>query len=173
MSETEVLRSCYVCKRQLPEASFACDRTRSTGRKSFCEECRPEKNRITAAAQRAKYKLKWGDLCASCGKEKLKRRALYCSKLCAHRARWLREKYGMSLDEFMDQLARQDCECAICHDMLQESNGRDGKGAVVDHCHTTGKVRNLLCRKCNAGLGMFRDDPQLLAAGATYLEVHK
>jgi hypothetical protein len=54
--------------------------------------------------------------------------------------------------------------CQIC--------GRFGP-AVADHCHATGAVRDWLCVSCNAGLGMFRDDPEALREAARYLERHK
>ncbi len=45
----------------------------------------------------------------------------------------------------------------------------DDKSVHIDHCHKTGKVRGLLCKLCNCGLGYFRDDPKLMLAAITYL----
>jgi len=70
--------------------------------------------------------------------------------------------YGMSLLEYELRLALQNGVCAICK---KKPNGL----LCVDHCHVTGKVRGLLCRKCNSALGFYDDDPGLARAGADYL----
>jgi hypothetical protein len=59
--------------------------------------------------------------------------------------------------------------------MLQEQNGLckiccTAPAVVVDHCHRTGTVRGLLCTPCNSGLGMFRDDYQIVHKAAEYLQ---
>jgi hypothetical protein len=72
-------------------------------------------------------------------------------------------RYGLSLEELRAILARQGNACAICR--------KSGVGLHIDHCHATGKVRGLLCRKCNQGLGNYNDDPNLTAAATAYLEV--
>ena len=72
---------------------------------------------------------------------------------------------------YAEMLATQEGRCAIC---LQPDSGRMRNGRPmdfhVDHNHTTGKVRALLCHHCNTALGGFRDSPALLRAAATYLE---
>lgn len=52
--------------------------------------------------------------------------------------------------------------CQIC-------NQTDRRELNVDHCHSTGKVRGLLCDNCNKALGLFRDNPELLGQAANYL----
>jgi hypothetical protein len=65
---------------------------------------------------------------------------------------------------------RQEGVCACCKQSPKE-RGRNGS-FVVDHCHTTGAVRGLLCAKCNAGIGFFDDDPVLLVLASNYLKTH-
>lgn len=74
----------------------------------------------------------------------------------------LQTRYGISLEERNGMELTQEGKCLIC----KESSKR----LVVDHCHTTGKVRGLLCDHCNTGLGSFRDSPELLLAAAKYLK---
>ena len=56
--------------------------------------------------------------------------------------------------------------CAGCRDILETGH----QGFCVDHDHVTGRVRGLLCTPCNKGMGILRDDPQLLRRLADYLE---
>lgn len=71
------------------------------------------------------------------------------------------KRYGVSLPDFEKMVAAQNGKCAIC--------GKVPKKLCVDHCHTTNKVRGLLCRKCNSGIGFFGDDFYMVIRAASYL----
>lgn len=79
----------------------------------------------------------------------------------------LKAKYNLTKDERQAMIDSQNGCCAICQKPFESSNKTH-----VDHCHTTGKVRNILCGNCNSGLGMFKDDPNLLTAAIQYVEYH-
>lgn len=88
----------------------------------------------------------------------------------AHRERkksydWQR-LYGLSRPEFLSMLDKQGGVCAIC-----KKPGWNGKWPHIDHDHATGRVRGILCSKCNPALGMIDDDPAIARAMAIYLEV--
>lgn len=78
----------------------------------------------------------------------------------------LRKNYGITLAQYNCLVEEQRGLCAIC--LKPESN--PGIPLSVDHCHTTGAVRGLLCKKCNVGLGALSDNPALLRRAAKYLE---
>jgi hypothetical protein len=88
----------------------------------------------------------------------------------------LRCKYGISEEEFDLLVESQDRRCAICR--RPETIMRRGKLSrlSVDHDHTTGLVRGLLCQTCNSTLGLLRDDPDWIAEfslrARTYLAEH-
>ena len=72
--------------------------------------------------------------------------------------------YGISIPEYEQMWERQQGRCAICN----EAKDRLG----VDHCHTTGRVRELLCISCNAALGLLREDPEMFRRAVEYLTRH-
>ena len=86
---------------------------------------------------------------------------------------YLKRNYGITEDEFTALKQAQEFRCAICggEGFLMGNNGHVEK-LVVDHCHSTGKVRELLCHNCNRGLGLFQDSPELLKRAAAYIEKH-
>jgi hypothetical protein len=85
-------------------------------------------------------------------------------------ARNRHKKYGITPAEFDALISGQGGRCAICADRLDV----DGYRKIhVDHCHTTGRVRSILCSGCNVGLGHFRESPELLRKAAAYAEVNK
>lgn len=75
----------------------------------------------------------------------------------------LKKRYGITTADVEQMIADQGGDCPICGDVLPEP-------AHIDHDHETGRVRGVLCRSCNQGLGMYRDDPARLRAAADYLE---
>lgn len=78
--------------------------------------------------------------------------------------------HGMTLADYQARVAEQDGKCAICR---REETARGSTGRIrrlgIDHDHTTGEVRGLLCHACNVALGLLNDDPELLEAAAGYL----
>lgn len=84
-------------------------------------------------------------------------------KLKAYR---LKHLYGLTEFAYQTLLNAQGGVCAICKGPESIPNRRLG----VDHCHKTGRVRGLLCDRCNVGLGRFKDDASLLKKAVAYLE---
>jgi hypothetical protein len=80
----------------------------------------------------------------------------------------LKYQYGMTPADYVKKVEEQNNKCFIC----EQEAGYNDKPLYVDHCHTTGNVRKLLCQHCNSGLGMFRDNPELLSKAADYLKEH-
>ena len=106
--------------------------------------------------------------CKSCRKFKHAERRKENPELVAaiERRSKFKRNYGITIDDYYNMLKAQNNGCSICG-VIKPSN-RTGFFAV-DHCHVSGKVRGLLCSKCNRGLGLFNDSPQRLQAAASYL----
>lgn len=77
------------------------------------------------------------------------------------------QKYGLTPESYGTLLRVQDGKCKICR---KESTENVAGRLAIDHCHTTGEVRGLLCNKCNSGIGMLNDDPKLVEAALKYLK---
>lgn len=90
----------------------------------------------------------------------------YGIRKAAARKTELKKKYGITPQEYEQRLASQGGVCAIC------KQPPAGKDHAVDHCHSTGAVRGILCSKCNTGLGQFQDSPELLLNAVAYLSSH-
>lgn len=84
----------------------------------------------------------------------------------------LRRKYGITLATYLEMAQQQDYRCAVCGEEESELRAGIPKAMAIDHCHTTGKVRELLCNSCNKGLGYFYDRPTLLTLASAYLIKH-
>lgn len=76
--------------------------------------------------------------------------------------RYVLARHGLTEDDFANMVEEQYGLCLICEHKPEQ--------LVVDHCHESGAVRGLLCRKCNAGIGQLNDSAALLRRAAEYLE---
>ena len=66
----------------------------------------------------------------------------------------LKNRYGITVDDYNKMLKEQNCCCDICGRHKLEFKTR----LAVDHCHKTGKIRGLLCYRCNTNLGIIEDE---------------
>lgn len=126
-----------------PIENWARDKDR---KKSHCPQGHPyndENTRLTSTGRR----------CKTCDYER-------------NREKQYREKYGITVEQFENMAEQQSNHCAICGNEATET-------LHVDHDHTTGLVRELLCTNCNNGLGRFFDNPDLLIAATNYIIKHK
>ena len=153
------MKKCTTCKTEKPREAFARHSKTKDGLQGQCRQCRRQ------------YYLDNQERC----KEHMRQYNSTPERKARHavmsRQATLQRKYGITVEEYNDMLAAQGGKCKIC--------GRTDSGSVatnhlaVDHCHTTGKVRGILCDPCNRGLGLFQDNPDLTEAATAYLRRNK
>ena len=104
----------------------------------------------------------WNPRCKPC--VNLIARNNYDPKL--RKSHMLKYNYGITIDEFTNKLIEQENSCAICKGKEPGGNG----DFYVDHNHSTGQVRGLLCSWCNFMIGHSRESVDILKAGIQYLK---
>ena len=150
-------------------------------RDAWCRLCRREYKRLPQQREKASAR-QWLNTQASPElreKQRLRAKAYYAShkrdvlakmrekgKAGGYLDGRLRSKFGIGLAEYLGMVEAQAGKCRLCG---REESTRQRRLAV-DHCHSTGKVRGLLCHHCNTGLGNFMDDAGLLRRAILYLE---
>jgi hypothetical protein len=84
----------------------------------------------------------------------------------------LKSLFGLSQEDYNSMFQAQRGVCGICEkpETILSMNKKDVKKLAVDHCHSTHKVRGLLCHHCNTGIGHFQDSSELLAKAKEYLD---
>ncbi|MGU3659211.1 endonuclease domain-containing protein [Methylobacterium fujisawaense] len=85
-----------------------------------------------------------------------------------HKAKRIKRQYNLTQDDWQILFNMQDQKCAVCR-----ADDPGVTGWATDHCHTTLKVRGILCPACNKALGLVKDDPTILTAMITYLAKDK
>ena len=125
-----------------------------------CADC-GESKPITDYHKRVRSKDGVVTYCKPCAISRA--RKWYRSVGHTRRRKWTVERYGISMDSYQSMIDRQRGLCAICFEPMKP-------WPAIDHSHATGKVRGLLCRSCNGGLGLFKDNVKSLAQAIRYLE---
>lgn len=144
----DLLKHCRKCGTDKPVVEFYKDKSRTDGLTHWCKDCQRSKH---VEYDRSDYRRQYYEDNKTKFDENSRRVHL--------------KKYGITPEEYAELLFLQGGVCKIC--------GGQSKGdrrLAVDHCHTTGKIRGLLCNTCNAGLGQFGDNVELLRKAITYLE---
>jgi len=147
---------------------------------AFCPNC----NRIKTYKSEVTYNKCKDKLCKSCsnsikaggngykenckcGNKKYKNSSTYCSECLAktcreyHKNYYKYAKYGKTKEWYDEEVKKG---CAICKTNLTN------KKVHIDHCHSSGKVRGILCELCNKGLGQFKDNINSLENAIIYLK---
>lgn len=121
----------------------------------------------TKAAYQEAYRLANRD--ALLAKQRARNKAKYEANKPVHKARNKRQAlkaYGLTQESLNAILERQEHQCPICERFLAYPTVR-----AIDHCHVTGSVRGVLCRRCNTALGLLEDSPATLERAMEYLSM--
>jgi hypothetical protein len=161
------MKRCKKCGLEQPLGNFYKAPTSRDGLRGDCKAC-------NLAAKKAYYELhredtiarvkRWQQANADRVNAVQRRRRADPQVKQQMRAYHLKRTYGVSIDEYEAMLAEQDDGCGMC--------GRPPSEAIslhIDHDHRTGRIRGLLCFRCNNSLGDLEDNPDLLLAGVRYL----
>jgi hypothetical protein len=171
------IKMCGKCKQDKSEDAFAKNASRADGLDQWCKECRKEyvkqwidkkpekrvaKNEAASAYSKKRYAEdpEYRDKKRKASKDWMAN--LTDERRKAHyRKGWLWSMYRLRPGAFDEAVKDQNGCCACCGDIPQEW--------IIDHCHDTGLVRGLVCRRCNNGLGSFDDDIKGLEKAIAYL----
>ena len=140
------LKRCSACKVEKPIDEFVCGAYK-------CRSCSCAYNRAHYQRNKGKIRVQGTEY-----------RQTEEGKIAGRRVQ-LKYKHGISLEEYRVLYQAQDGKCAVC--------GLYQKTLYVDHCHKTGKIRGLLCCRCNLVLGQVKDNTIILRSLAIYLEQTK
>lgn len=149
------MRQCRACQQSKPLAEYNDHPKARGGKDTICRECAKAYKRDwyrKNTERRLERNRKWAEE----NREQVQE---------ISRAGALRRQYGLTVGEYDALLAGQDGRCAIC----RKPPGRHRLS--VDHCHETGRVRGLLCKKCNTGIGMLGDTEERIRAVLKYLSM--
>lgn len=165
-------KRCRTCLQHLPVGDFelahrscrACEELQASGHKR-CGKCREVKEHA-AFHRRLKRPDGYDSNCRACRSQDARVRNADPEKKRISRDKKLRLKYGIGADDVEAMLLQQQGRCAIC------GTTKNPERFHVDHDHTSGAVRALLCLHCNALLGHAKEEPAVLRAAILYLERH-
>lgn len=177
------MKICRGCKQSKELSEFTRDKMGKGGLKSRCRSCltvekresrhrNPIPSRLAAARWRVKNREKvrgYGRAWRKANREAVKLNGKRWQQKNPERCKFLAlrnvlKRYGLTPESYAGLLTEQGGGCAICQTPPKECR------LSVDHCHRTGRVRGLLCKNCNTGIGLLKGRPLLLFKAADYLK---
>ena len=133
-----------------------------------CRKCgllSPDSDNLYLFVKDSNHKTGYTNLCKECKNRHGRNSPV--TKETARKAQY-KFRYGISIEEYDDIYITQQGACAICFTHASELKYR----LHIDHCHETGKVRGLLCKRCNLAIGFLDEDIDKLNSSIKYLETH-
>lgn len=146
------MKTCSKCGTPKEGVEFSKDKHSKDGLRGYCRRCASVMWKANYAANPEYYKQRAKDWNEK-NPEKTKRIRKHAD---------LMTLYRLPLIEYERMLREQDGKCAICSCLMSLPH--------VDHCHSTGRVRALLCADCNHGIGNLKDSPLRCFLAASYLQ---
>lgn len=151
---TKVCRRCGE-EKQLEDFYNKCDRKGGDGKSSYCKEC----DSMISSMRKQKRLEANPELREKYNKKTREWKSVHGDKRCQSNS--LKRNYGITAPQRDLILTHQGGTCAIC--------GCIPEPPCVDHDHTTGQVRGILCHSCNMAIGLLKDNPSILTKAAAYL----
>jgi len=145
------MKTCRCCGESKPSSEFVKNKACKNGLDSICLVCNRNNQKIWREKNPEKRKLQV-------------QREADPSKLY-NRRKYLKHSYGITVDDYDHMYTTQKGCCAICGVHQSETVRK----FHVDHCHSTGKIRGLLCQDCNHLLGRAKDTREILSNAIAYL----
>lgn len=165
----EATKRCSRCPGDQPLDAFPRDKTRPDGLHPYCKACIKKHRRVPTAEPVSRNGAPDGSRrCSDCKNvfplENFTKRGYQCTdcRPAYNRRVWYRHTYGIEWEEVEALIEAQGNKCAACQDPLETFH--------LDHCHTSGHVRGVLCHHCNVALGHLRDEPRRIRSLLRYLE---
>lgn len=174
------VKFCGRCKKEKSVGEFGKNSSRPDGLQQWCKVCwreyvkdyeakNPDKLAAKRAANNARSKERYADDQEYRDRKRRIARDRVANmepeaKKAYHRKNWLWAMYRLRPEALERAKDQQNGRCACCNKVIGEGEW------IVDHCHDSGLVRGLVCRKCNNGLGSFGDSVEELRRAIAYLE---
>jgi Recombination endonuclease VII len=151
---------CTKCKQDKDVSLFHKDKKKVSGYTSWCKECR----------NTARADIYWKDPEHGRNRAKSYRESLTAEqRYISNRNTKLKQAYGLTHEQVEEMKRLQDYKCYVCNKQESEAGT---KGLVVDHNHTTGQIRKMLCGPCNTALGLLNEDVGIFTSLIKYVEEH-
>jgi hypothetical protein len=175
-------KTCSICKKEKDLKDFHKCKNNKSGVASLCKLCNNARAKSAEAIKQrlVRYKVRKKEIIAYNGANRKKNWTAHQERSKkyyeANKRTWVEKGWKQkgilnsssqyfTLEDYDIVLESQGGVCAIC----KSTGSTHKKGLVVDHNHSTGVYRGILCAFCNSGLGYFKDDPEIIKKAMNYI----
>lgn len=159
--EQPLSKTCSECNVEKPLDAFCKDKNGKFGRAYQCRECRNKRH--------SEWRKNNPDRIKELNEKHRETRRNYYQRpdvKLRNRMRYIEKTFGIKYSLYEELNEKQGGLCAICG---REETSAANTYLAVDHCHATGIIRGLLCSACNIGIGLFREQIEILEKAKQYL----